>query len=745
VGSSDHYLLCTTIDASPIYEPTPPRLVWLYKKADWDSLQRELAGTDWNSILDPENPEGSCTEVTKAIQQAMKNHIPQRKVKSFPGKPEWYNELCEKAMAKKQKTWRQYKANPSPETRFRYNQARNGYTYVSRKAMSDHKNRVKEKMTTGLRKGSKSWWWTAKRLMGEGGKCDIPLLTNGGETYIRSEEKAECFADIFAEKSTIPQEENEKTVPNINRKAMSSLKKVVFWPKYVRKILCKLDTEKATGPDSIPARVLKKCAAELAKPLAKLFQLLFDKNCMPKQWKVAYVIPCHKKKDRHDPNNYRPVSLLCILSKVMEALINRVLWKYISKHRLISDKQFGFRAGHSTADALTYICQNLHNAMDKRQESRLICLDISRAFDRVWHKGLLAKLEAIGLKGTLLKWVENYLTDRKLKITINGIASSDRHINAGVPQGSILGPLLFILYIDDLPEKLKNTTILYADDSSVMSIIKDKSHRIAAANSLNEDLRQIQEWASKWNVLFGAAKCKSVTISRLKDAKNAHPDLTFMNTILSEVEEVELLGITIRKDLTWTHIVHKMASDAGKRLGLLRKVAPYITPIQRAMIYKSMVRSRMEYASSVWMGASETALARLDAIQRRALKIIGLPQDAMKEIAIQPLSQRRNVGALTLLHRIYHQEAPALLNSLCPPTPIEQRRTRQSASRHSAALVEPQSSTTSHKRSFLPATVSLWNRLPERIVTIKDRQRFKCEVNSFLSANCQQSVKNHRR
>ncbi len=180
-------------------------------------------------------------------------------------------------------------------------------------------------MTTGLSKGSKSWWWTAKRLMGQGGKCDIPLLSTGSQTHIKSEEKAECFASIFAEKSTIPHDENVKEIPKVERKTKASLKKIVFWPKHVRKVLSKLDIEKATGPDSIPARVLKKCAPELAKPFARLFQLLLDKQYMPKQWKIAHVIPCYKKKDKHDPNNYRPVSLLSIISKVMEALINRAL------------------------------------------------------------------------------------------------------------------------------------------------------------------------------------------------------------------------------------------------------------------------------------------------------------------------------------------------------------------------------------------------------------------------------------
>ena len=251
---------------------------------------------------------------------------------------------------------------------------------------------------------------------------------------------------------------------------------------------------------------------------------------------------------------------------------------------------------------------------------------------------------------------------------------------------------------------------------------------------MNNDLAEIQKWASKWNVLFGAAKCKSITISNLEDAAGNHPELNFMDTILSEVDEVELLGITIRKKLSWNHILKNMATNAGKRLGLLRKVAPYINPEQRATIYKSMVRSRMEYASTVWMGAPSTSLALLDAIQKRALKIINLPKETLAGKQIQPLEQRRQVGALTLLHRMYHKEAPVRLCQLLPEPYTHRRDTRSSGLLNTAVLEPIRSNTKGHERSFLPSTVKLWNTLPQELVDIKDRQKFKSEVNAHLSA-----------
>ena len=194
---------------------------------------------------------------------------------------------------------------------------------------------------------------------------------------------------------------------------------------------------------------------------------------------------------------------------------------------------------------------------------------------------------------------------------------NSKFINAGVPQGSILGPLLFIIFIDDITLDISSTSILYADDVTVMSFIKSKEERIPAAASLNQDLCNIEKWATSWNVLFGAAKCKTVTISNRQDAKDSHPGLQVFGTTLTETETVELLCLTLSKDLSWKHDVTSMAKSAAQRTGLLRRVAPYLLPTQRAMIYKAIIRSKMEYASSAWFGATPTSLSQLDAVQRR--------------------------------------------------------------------------------------------------------------------------------
>ena len=200
---------------------------------------------------------------------------------------------------------------------------------------------------------------------------------------------------------------------------------------------------------------------------------------------------------------------------------------------------------------LTYVSQCLAISLNNREEARVVCLDISRAFDHVWHPGLLEKLSALGFSGTLHAWLTDYLKNRSLKVILNERESGVKRINAGVPQGSILGPLLFIIFIDDISQDLKNQSILYADDANIMSFIKSSEDILPAAASLNQDLAKIETWAKTWNVLFGAAKCKTTTISNLRDADGNHPPLQFFGVTLEEVDSVDLLGLTLNNNLSW--------------------------------------------------------------------------------------------------------------------------------------------------------------------------------------------------
>ena len=414
----------------------------------------------------------------------------------------------------------------------------------------------------------------------------------------------------------------------------------------------------------------------------------------------------------------------------MEKLINKSMWKHLENHKLISDRQFGFRAGRSTSDALTYIAQRLSNTINDREEARVVCLDISKAFERVWHPGLLVKLRALGFAGKFaplvgrllkkplneghLKWqiFHHQVHQCRCSPRVNSWTPPIHHFHRWHNFGYIkhLQPVCWRCHTHEFHQ-------IQRGENTCCCILKPGL---------------VQHWEVGYLLECPLWSC---TISNRQDAKDSHPCLQFFGTTLTETETVELLGLTLSKDLSWKHDVTSMAKSAAQRTGLLRIVAPYLLPTQRAMIYKAIIRSKMEYASSAWFGTTPTSLSQLDAVQRRAIRIIDLPEDDLISHQIQPLGTRREVGALTLFHRMYYGEAPELLCQLLPEHLQLDPRLRRSVRSHDLAVQIPRSNLVSHKRSFVPSAAHIWNSLPEYIPSLEKRACFKKEVNRYLGDN----------
>ena len=299
-----------------------------------------------------------------------------------------------------------------------------------------------------------------------------------------------------------------------------------------------------------PSRVLKECCAELASPLCRFFQLCFSKGTFLDQWKTAFVIPVHKRDSKGDPTKYRPISLLSIISKVMETVVNKQLQNHLLNNKLISSRRFGFRQHHSTADLLTTLAQTWKASLDKSEEVCIVSCDIKGAFDRVWHNGLLAKLRSKGVSCMLLTWLRTYLHGRSIKVVLSGQSSDASPINASLPQGSILGPLLFSVFIDDLVDTCENQLYLYADDSTLFVPIRSVNERASVFTSLNRDLENMRVWAAKWKVTFEPTKCKALMLSKKRTP--AIPDLYFGNTKPAVERELSILGVAVDSKLLWS-------------------------------------------------------------------------------------------------------------------------------------------------------------------------------------------------
>ena len=276
-------------------------------------------------------------------------------------------------------------------------------------------------------------------------------------------------------------DESQASLPSDTPTPDNNLNSISTSPSEVASTLKSLQLGKATGPDAINNRILKELATPLSFPLSDLFNFSLATGKVPQMWKEANVTPIFKKEDPSVVSNYRPISLLSAVGKVLEKIVHKHLFNFVREHDLLSALQSGFIPGDSTVNQLIDIYNTFCKSLDEGKEVRAVFCDISKAFDRVWHKGLIFKLESIGVSDSLLRWFSDYLVERKQRVVLPGAASSWQNVKTGLPQGSILGPLLFLIYINDIVEDIHSSIRLFADDTSLYIIVDNP---LVAANSL---------------------------------------------------------------------------------------------------------------------------------------------------------------------------------------------------------------------------------------------------------------------
>ena len=359
-------------------------------------------------------------------------------------------------------------------------------------------------------------------------------------------------------------------------------------------------------------------------------------------------------------------------------------------------------------------------------------MDRENTFDKVWHAGLLKKLRSYGVAGPMLDLISSFLSDRKIKVTLDGQSSSDFYINAGVPQGSVLGPTLFLLFINDLPDHVTSQLAIYADDSTLYSCLDktdDLFDMVELAANLEYDLRSTVEWGKKWLVSFNTSKTKLLSINRFSSP--ILPSVAMEGTSLPESGSFRLLGMTLSSDFSWKSYIESSAKSAAMKVGSLLRCKGFLTPETILYLYKSTIRPCIEYCCHLWAGAPATCLSLLDRIQQRICNVIG-PNLSSK---LDSLSHRRNVASLSLFYKYFHGHCSSELSSLVPRLRTFQRSTRLATSSHKLTVQLPTCHKSLYSNSFFPRTSALWNSLPNLCFPPSyDLQSFKCNVHRYLSS-----------
>ena len=430
-----------------------------------------------------------ASEFREWVQIGIDVYIPHRKYQLKPHSSPWLSAACAAAIVHRNHFFRLYQQNKSSESKVKFRQASNRCKRVLEAAKLAYATKTKESIIS-QKLGSRDFWRIANSVLNKG-KSAIPPLFNRPEVLSSASDKAKLFAKNFSKNSNL--DDSGISLPVFPSRTNLRLHSISITPNMIKKVIMNFDSSKASGHDCIPVVVLKNSEPELSHILVKLFNKCLKESCFPDCWEASSVVPVFKNVgERSTAKKYCPVSFLSVVSKVFEKLVNSGIVDNLEKCGLFSDFQYGFRSSQSTADLLTVVSDRIARAFNKSGATQAVALDIFKAFDRVWHAGLFHKLKSYGISGQIFGLISSFLSNRWLRVVLDGKSSQEHPVNAGAPQGSIIGPTLFLLYINDLPDDVICHIAIYADDTTPYSKSDQASYlwqQLELTSELESDLR----------------------------------------------------------------------------------------------------------------------------------------------------------------------------------------------------------------------------------------------------------------
>jgi hypothetical protein len=636
------------------------RDIWDYKKGDYESLIRDIGLAPWRLSYELYEDIDDMADFWYGLYMELcRSNVPNRTIKVRPNDKPWITRDVKQSIRQRNRLFKRFKKTRLSEHEIIWRRVSKETNFLMNQAKIAHVEKIKN-LLMDLTVGEKKYWKIAKEVYGSKKSIGIPSLTVGTNSINTSSEKAKCLNEYFAKQQTQPAPRFNQQLPPINFLTVSRLEYIQTTEAEVLKIINSLDIGKASGPDGISNKLLKETSTAIAKPLSILLNKSFELAKVPKIWKEANLSPIFKKDDKSLVSNYRPISLLSCVGKIQERVVFQKIYKYLKINNLLTWRNSGFKELDSAMNQLLFITDKIHKALEEGKEICLVFLDVSKAFDRVWHSGLLHKARCMGIEGRLFDWLCDYLTDRKIRVVINGQKSEWLDTTAGVPQGSILGPLLFLIFVNDVTANIESDIHLFADDTSLMEIIENHNESYA---KLNRDLNRLSLWAEKWMITFNAAKTVYIKISR-KVFPAPKPILRLNGVIIREVSNHKHLGLTFNQTLTWTDHIDNLISKGAKCVGLLKRICRDVPRECLEILYKSMIRPILEYGNIIFDGCSDTSSKRLENVQRQAaLTCTGAYRhtkhtNLLEELGWPPLSQRRKHHRLNVMFKLQRGMAP---------------------------------------------------------------------------------------
>lgn len=707
-GISDHDVVLAKLSYKVMKrQHTQPRKVYFYEKGDYASLSSELDAffPEFLSHGPSMNVDSFWNLFKTKILSLTHTFIPSRFISAKRRDDKrWMNRQLRVMVNRRKSLFRRYCDSP----------ALNLYSEMKKQTKNLSKEIRKAKMaylsTLGqrLKTNPKEVWKYVKSNRNTG--VTLPEILDGVDYGKDSRGKANCFNLYF---QSVFSSQKTRHAPFQTSSNLTRMDDIEISQRGIMLLLQKVKLTSAPGPDNISNYILKNCAASVAPYLVVLFQKSLESGELPHDWKSANVVPIHKSGDRSKTCNYRPISLTSVSCKILEHVIYTQLISHLQNNNFFCPTQHGFRSGFSCETQLVEFTHDISASLNSAGQVDCIFLDFRKAFDLVAHDLLLQKLSLLNIPTTLLTWIEAYLMERKQCVVCDGISSVSVGVTSGVPQGSVLGPLLFLIFINDLSDYISSTVRLYADDCCVYRTISSE----ADAVTLQHDLNSVYSWCQKWNMALNLSKCNLVRFTKKKQFLQA--DYFLGSTEISAVSTYKYLGVIFSTDLSWNTHVNYIAAKASRTLNFLRRNFKDAPVKLKETLYISSVRPILEYACAAWDPHTKLNVEELERVQKRAARFVSGDYNFQKRSS----GLRDKLGWPLLENRRKYLRLSFFYNVLNNNTGIQKEKYIKEPSYISARTDHPLKAReyscriNAFKYSFFPRTVHDWNGLPAQIAT----------------------------
>lgn len=714
LGCSDHAIIEFYITKGGRPEKTQTSRLD-FRRADFDGLRRRVGSIHWLEVLKDRNVQEGWEILQSEILEAQSSTIPKRgKHGKHLRRPLWSNPNLNNLLKRKKTLFMKWKKGDISKQEYK------AVCSNCRASVRKAKAKYELSIARNVKSNNKRFWGYVKRKRKAKDAIGV-LQRENGELIKNNTEKAELlntyFASVFSEKGHTTTAGLHSAIEGTNEP------KHLIDREKVRELLANLNEFKSPGPDELHPRVLKELAEVIAEPLAVIFEKSWTTGEVPVEWRRANVVPIFKKGNKVEPGNYRPVSLTSIPGKLLEQVIKQHVCQHLDENAVINQSQHGFVTNKSCQTNLNSFYDRITKWVDQGNAVDVVYLDFSKAFDKVSHSILIEKMVKYGVDKRTVRWIQNWLSDRTQRVVINGCTSNWKNVSSGVPQGSVLGPVLFNVFINDLDEGIEGKLIKFADDTKLGDVANTKQDR----DRIQKDLDKLQQWAETNRMVFNREKCKILHLGK----NNENSTYKMGGICLSSSTGEKDLGVLVDHRLNMSQQCEAAARRANTVLGCIKRSIESRSREVIIPLYSTLVRPHLEYCVQFWGPQFKKDIDKLERVQKRVTRMVsGLEtmsyEERLKDLGMFSLQKRRLRGDLIAVYKYLrgcHRAEGSELFSLA-----------HGRTRNNGLKLQGSRFRLDIRKNFLTVRViNRWNSLPREVVSSPSLEVFKQKLDSHLS------------